>query len=173
MAEHFIKKFSEINDKNITGITSEALDKIIKYSFPGNVRELENMIEHAIVLCRDENIGIRDLPMQIEATFEKMILDPINLDHEYEEKMKVFESEMIKEALSRTNGNQSAAARILNITERHLRSRLERLGLKKNCTDFVVYQTVIEKIIEFYTIINEKIECQQVTKCKNNKGFGA
>jgi len=131
LAEHFIKKISEINGKNITGITSEALDKIIKYSFPGNVRELENMIEHAIVLCRDEIIGINDLPIQIEATFEKMILDPINLDHEYEEKMKVFESEMIKEALSRTNGNQSAAARILNITERHLRSRLERLGLKK------------------------------------------
>jgi len=131
LAEHFIKKFSDINGKNITGITSKALDKIVKYSFPGNVRELENMIEHAIVLCRDENIGINDLPMQIEATFEKMILDPINLDHEYEEKMKVFESEMIKEALSRTNGNQSAAARILNITERHLRSRLERLGLKK------------------------------------------
>lgn len=131
LAEHFIKKFSEINGKNITGITSEALDKIIKYSFPGNVRELENMIEHAIVLCRDDVIGIADLPIQIEATFEKMILDPLNLDHEYEEKMKVFESEMIKEALSRTSGNQSAAARILNITERHLRSRLERLGLKK------------------------------------------
>jgi two-component system NtrC family response regulator len=131
LVEHFIKKFSEINGKNISGITSDALDKIIKYSFPGNVRELENMIEHAVVLCRDENIGVGDLPMQIEATFEKMILDPQNLDHEYEEKMKVFESEMIKEALSRTDGNQSAAARILNITERHLRSRLERLDMKK------------------------------------------
>ena len=65
LAEHFIKKFSEINGKNITGITSDALDKIVKYSFPGNVRELENMIEHAIVLCRDENIGINDLPIQI------------------------------------------------------------------------------------------------------------
>jgi DNA-binding NtrC family response regulator len=131
LVEHFIKKFSEINGKNISGITSDALDKIIKYSFPGNVRELENMIQHAVGLCRDENIGVGDLPMQIEATFEKMILDPQNLDHEYEEKMKVFESEMIKEALSRTDGNQSAAARILNITERHLRSRLERLDMKK------------------------------------------
>jgi DNA-binding NtrC family response regulator len=131
LVEHFIKKFSEINEKNVVGITSEALDKIVKYNFPGNVRELENMIEHAIVLCRDENIGVEDLPLQVEVSFEKMVLDPQNLDNEYDEKMKTFESEMIKEALNRTNGNQSAAARILNITERHLRSRLERLGLKK------------------------------------------
>ena len=131
LVEYFIKKYAEINEKNVSGITSEALDKIVKYNFPGNVRELENMIERAIVLCRDENIGIKDLPLQVDASFEKMILDPQNLDNEYEEKMKSFETEIIKEALNRTNGNQSAAARILNITERHLRSRLERLGLKK------------------------------------------
>ena len=131
LVEYFIKKYAEINEKNVTGITSDALDKIIKYNFPGNVRELENMIERAIVLCRDQNIGVKDLPLQVDAVFEKMILDPQNLDNEYEEKMKSFEIEIIKEALSRTKGNQSAAARILNITERHLRSRLERLGLKK------------------------------------------
>ena len=131
LVEYFIKKYAEINEKNVSGITSEALDKIVKYNFPGNVRELENMIERAIVLCRDENIGIKDLPLQVDASFEKMILDPQNLDNKYEEKMKSFETEIIKEALSRTNGNQSAAARILDITERHLRSRLERLGLKK------------------------------------------
>lgn len=131
LVEHFIKKYSAINEKNVIGITSEALDKIIKYGFPGNVRELENMIERAVVLCRGENIVVEDLPLQVEASFEKMVLDPQNLDNEYEEKMKSFESEIIKEALSRTNGNQSAAARILNITERHLRSRLERLGMKK------------------------------------------
>ena len=131
LVEHFIKKFSKINDKNVTGISAEALDKIVKYNFPGNVRELENMIEHAIVLCRGEDISVDDLPLQIEVSSQKMVLDPQNLDNEYEEKMKTFESEMIKEALKRTNGNQSAAARILNITERHLRSRLERLGLKK------------------------------------------
>ncbi|MBU0472648.1 MAG: sigma-54 dependent transcriptional regulator [Bacteroidetes bacterium] len=132
LVEYFIKKYAEINEKNVSGITSEALDKIVKYNFPGNVRELENMIERAIVLCRDENIGIKDLPLQVDASFEKMILDPQNLDNEYEEKMKSFETEIIKEALNRTNGNQSAAARILNITERHLRSRLERLGLKRS-----------------------------------------
>jgi len=53
--------------------------------------------------------------------------DPFNLDDNYETKMKEFELAMINEALKRTNGNKSAAARILGISERHLRSRLERL----------------------------------------------
>jgi two-component system NtrC family response regulator len=131
LIEHFIKKYAELNEKSVVGITSEALDKLMKYDYPGNVRELENIIEHAVVLCREENIALEDLPINVEASYEKMILDPHNLENNYEEKMKAFETELIQEALSRTNGNQSAAARLLNITERHFRSRLERLGLKR------------------------------------------
>lgn len=131
LIDFFIKKYSEINGNDVSGITHEALDKLMKYDYPGNVRELENIIERAVVLCRHQNISIEDLPLQVEASFGKQVLNPTNLDHSYDEKMKIFESEMIKESLNRTGGNQSAAARILNITERHLRSRLERLGLKK------------------------------------------
>ncbi|MEN8194093.1 MAG: sigma-54 dependent transcriptional regulator [Bacteroidota bacterium] len=131
LIEHFIKKYSELNEKNVTGIDHGALDKLMKYNFPGNVRELENVIEHAVIFCRSKNITIADLPLQVDVSHEKMILDPHNLDGDYEEKLKYFEIEMITEALKQTDGNQSAAARLLNITERHLRSRLERLGLKK------------------------------------------
>ncbi len=131
LIEHFIKKFSALNGKSVVGIDLDALDKLMKYNYPGNVRELENIIEHSVIFSRGENIAIEDLPLQVEVSSDKLIIDPKNLDNEYDEKMKTFESEMIKEALKRTDGNQSAAARILNITERHLRSRLERLGLKK------------------------------------------
>ena len=131
LIEHFIKKFSALNEKEVSGINLDALDKLMKYNYPGNVRELENIIEHSVIFSRDENIALEDLPLQVEASSDKLIIDPRNLDNEYDEKMKTFESEMIKEALKRTEGNQSAAARILNITERHLRSRLERLGMKK------------------------------------------
>ncbi len=131
LIEHFIKKYSDINEKNVVGITPDALDKLMKYNYPGNVRELENIMERSVIFCRGENISAEDLPLQVEVSAEKMIFDPQNLDVEYEEKMKAFEIEIIKEALKRTKGNQSAAARILKITERHLRSRLERLGLKK------------------------------------------
>jgi DNA-binding NtrC family response regulator len=61
---------------------------------------------------------------------EKGLLDPNNLDNSYEDKVKAFEKTIITEALERTNGNKSAAARLLDITERHLRSRMERTGLQ-------------------------------------------
>ncbi len=131
MADFFIKKFAEENQKQIKGITREALDYLMKYEFPGNVRELENMIESAVVLARGDFLTQRDLPPQLKKVSERAILDPYNIDDGYEKKMHAYEKEMISEALSQTNGNQSAAARLIGITERHLRSRLEKLGMKK------------------------------------------
>ncbi len=130
LIEHFIKKYSDINGKNVASVSREALDKLMKYNYPGNVRELENIIERSVILAREETITENELPLQLDLSYEKNLIDPRDIDKNYEEKMKLFESEMIKEALKRTNGNKSAAARELGISERHLRSRLERLGLK-------------------------------------------
>lgn len=130
LINHFIKKYSDENKKMIGGISREAMDKLMKYDFPGNVRELENIIERAVVMCRDEIISVQDLPPIVENYSYQKILDAHDLSNSYEEKVEEFERAMIKEALSQTNGNQSAAARLLNITERHLRSRLQRLKLK-------------------------------------------
>ncbi len=131
LVEHFIKKFSEENQKQVKGISREALDFLMKYDFAGNVRELENIIESAVVLCRQEYITRRDLPAKLQIVPEKSLLDPHHIEDGYEEKMQAFEKEMIADALTRNHGNQSAAARALGITERHLRSRLVKLGMKK------------------------------------------
>jgi transcriptional regulator with PAS, ATPase and Fis domain len=130
LVDHFITKYSELNEKDIKGISKEALDKLLKYDFPGNIRELENLIEHAVVMSRTEYINISDLPKQVEFMNEQTLLDPLNISDGHETKMHAFESAMIKEALKLSNGNQSAAARKLGITERHLRSRLDKLNLK-------------------------------------------
>lgn len=130
LIEHFIKKSAEANDSAVSDINREALDKLMKYNFPGNVRELENIIERAVVLARGNVIAANDLPLQVKTMPEKGILDPNNLDNSYEDKVKAFEKTIITEALKRTNGNKSAAARLLDITERHLRSRMERTGLQ-------------------------------------------
>jgi two-component system NtrC family response regulator len=127
LVDHFIQKYSESIGKKVEGISKEALDQLIKYDFPGNIRELENMIERAIVLTRGEIITKDDLPFSINEKSSNRAFNPYDLDDNYETKMKLFEKTMITEALKRTNGNKSAAARILGITERHLRSRLERL----------------------------------------------
>ncbi len=129
LIDHFIKKFSELNGKSVTGISREALDKLMKHDYPGNIRELENIIERAVIFARDDIITVNDLPSQLENIATISLLDPKNLSEGYEEKVKAFEREMIREALAQTNGNKSAAARLLKISERHLRSRLERLNL--------------------------------------------
>jgi len=130
LADHFIQKYVKENQKEIRGITREALDQLMKFDYPGNVRELENLIERAVVFCRSEYIDKSDLPEQLQIIGSDSILDATRLDEGYEEKMQAFEKRMIEEALKRSQGNQSAAARLLGITERHLRSRLERLGMK-------------------------------------------
>ncbi|MBS3945960.1 MAG: sigma-54-dependent Fis family transcriptional regulator [Melioribacter sp.] len=127
LVDHLVQKYSTSIGKKVDGISKEALDQLIKYDFPGNIRELENMIERAIVLTRGEIITKDDLPFSINEKSNNRAFNPYDLEDNYETKMKLFEKTMITEALNRTNGNKSAAARILGITERHLRSRLERL----------------------------------------------
>jgi len=130
LVDHFIKKYAKENQKDIKGISREAIDQLIKYQYPGNVRELENIIERAVVMCRDEYISQHDLPIQTQLVNEKSILDPYNFEEGYEKKVRAFEKEMIRKALEHTDGNKSAAARLLSISERHLRSRLEKLDMK-------------------------------------------
>lgn len=130
LADYFINKFAAENNRNIEGMTREAMDCLMKYDFPGNVRELENMIEHAVVMTRSSRIEADDLPKRLPRGSESAILDPLNLSAGHEQKMKTFEKTMIEEALRISNGNKSAAARLLNIGERHLRSRLEKLKNK-------------------------------------------
>jgi two-component system NtrC family response regulator len=130
LIDHFIQKFSQENQKEIKGISQEAMDQLIKYDYPGNVRELENILERALVMCRDNYITLNDLPIQTRTLTEQSILDPYNFEGGHGAKMKAFEKEMVTKALEQTGGNQSAAARLLSISERHLRSRLEKLGLK-------------------------------------------
>ena len=114
---HFIARFNQRNSREVTGLTREAMDRLMKHSFPGNVRELENLIERAVVLCAGNLILDRDLP-------------PLDTDGEavgYEEIMNHFERKLLFDAIKAAGGNKSAAARNLCISERHLRSRLERL----------------------------------------------
>jgi DNA-binding NtrC family response regulator len=127
---HFIPQYASKNRKKVLGISSEAIDKLTKYSFPGNVRELENIIERAIVLCRGEYITAGDVRLPSSEGGEHTILDPHDLSAPYDTKLDAFERTLISEALGRADRNQSSAARLLGITERRLRSRMERIGLR-------------------------------------------
>lgn len=68
LADHFLRRFAERNRKAVKGFTPQAMDLLIHYDWPGNIRELENAIERAVVLLTGEYISERELPLAIAAT---------------------------------------------------------------------------------------------------------
>ncbi|MBN2423683.1 MAG: sigma-54-dependent Fis family transcriptional regulator [Calditrichaceae bacterium] len=129
LIRHFIQKYADENQKKVTGISLEAQDYLMRYHFPGNIRELENIIERAVVLARDEMITTADLPGGLDVKVEKNILDPHNFSNSFTDKIAAFETTMIEQALEIKKGNQSQAAKMLGISERHLRSRMQKLDI--------------------------------------------
>jgi DNA-binding NtrC family response regulator len=105
------------------------MDDLMKRRFPGNIRELENLIERAAVLCRSEHIRREDLAPEASTDEESSCMDAIDTGPgtNYEATMLEIEKRLIFGALDRAKGNQSAAARELGISERHFRSCIKRL----------------------------------------------
>jgi two-component system NtrC family response regulator len=119
--DFFLKKFCGRYGKQIKGFTREARDWLMKYDYPGNVRELENIVERAVVLTRGEYISIDDLP----AGRGRETGSSLTMKQTVEE----IERRMIKEALAQAGGVQKRAAEILGITERILRYKVKKYGL--------------------------------------------
>ncbi len=125
LLDHLVKKFAEKNGKTIKGFTQEARDALLRYDYPGNVRELENIVERATVITRDEVIGRSDLPLTVQAS-EKADDKGTNITAVVEG----LERKMIKEALAQSDGVQTRAADKLGITERALRYKLKKYGFQ-------------------------------------------
>ncbi|MCP4726415.1 MAG: sigma-54-dependent Fis family transcriptional regulator [bacterium] len=125
LCEMFTNKYSEENNNEVRGFTNEAFDAIMKYDFPGNVRELENLVERAVVLARDVNITLDDLPQHIFNHSGLKANDGKGLTGEVEE----LEKGLIKTELLKAGGNQSKAARVLEISERKLRYKIQKYRL--------------------------------------------
>ena len=131
LLEYFVKKYSKIEGKNIKGFSREALSILLRYPYPGNTRELENIVHRGVVFAEGEYIGIDDLPnylKDIKTDKEAIMLsdlDTLNLN----EAIENLERELITKALEMENGIKSRAARRLGISERVLRYKIEKLGL--------------------------------------------
>jgi two-component system NtrC family response regulator len=126
---HFLKRFAADNGKNVTGITSEARDLLLKYDYPGNVRELENIIERAVVISRNSVISVDDLP------FDEDRIHPEDAGKKGEGLLRgsieEMERKLILEAMEKSGDHQTKAAEILGISERMLRYKLKKYGLKE------------------------------------------
>jgi len=128
LIDHFLKKYAEENGREIEGLTSEAQDVLLKYDYPGNVRELENIIERAVVIAREDVISMEDLPFSesMGETTERRKAEEGLLRGSIEE----LEQKLIVEAMEKAGDHQSRAADLLGISERMLRYKLKKYGLK-------------------------------------------
>lgn len=129
LAEHFIRIYSDRNSKKVYGLTRAARDAIMKYDFPGNIRELENAVESAVVLARGEAIEADDLPLafgpgNVAADFRD--------DAPLPDRLEAFEKKMVFEGLKKAGGNKSEAARRLGISEKNIRDRLKKWGYRSS-----------------------------------------
>lgn len=130
LAGHFIRKFCEKNKREVKTISREALDLLMRHPYPGNVRELENIIERAILMTRGTTIFRNDIRMDdsgLAPPGEPLDEAPAG----YEARIQRFERTLLLEALVSAGWNQSQAARELGLGERRLRSRMEILGIQK------------------------------------------
>ena len=127
LIEHFVRRFAEKNGRTIRGLTPEGRDILLRYDYPGNVRELENIIERAVVLTRDDVIASGDLPLTVQ---EPEIADR-NPETNLTAAVEALERRMIRDALTRSDGVQTRAAELLGIGERALRYKLIKYGFRE------------------------------------------
>ncbi len=128
---HFIKKYGNENRKAISGVVAEARDLLMRYSYPGNVRELENIIERAVVLSKKGVITTADLPIHVKGAMSEGELPAQVLKGSLNETLDTIERGLIIEALKESGGIQTRAAEKLGVSERVLRYKLKKYKIRE------------------------------------------
>jgi PAS domain S-box-containing protein len=125
LTRHFVQRFRETTGKPIMGVSPEAMSALIRYGFPGNIRELENLIERAFILCSEPEIQIECLPAQVADCAARAVKpsgdSALELGH--------LEADAIRSALARHGGNRTRAARELGIHRTTLLRKMSRSGM--------------------------------------------
>jgi PAS domain S-box-containing protein len=127
LIDGFIQKFNAKMGKQITGVSDQALRLLLKYDYPGNIRELENIIEHTFVLCGGNRIDVDCLPKELTMRQEETnSFVPLKEEHPFGK----AEAEIVKRTLEKHKGNRVKAARELGISRATLWRKIKRYGLR-------------------------------------------
>jgi len=127
LVDHFIQKNNARRGKNIISVSPEVMNILLRYGFAGNIRELENIIEYAFVVCRGSIIQKSHLPVELLGGKDLSSVPAATADNPIAR--VIDEQERLKEVLSKHNGNQTAAAKELGVNRSTLWRKLKRFGL--------------------------------------------
>jgi DNA-binding NtrC family response regulator len=140
LVEHFVGKFNERLKKQIGSVDDEALERLVAHPWPGNIRELENVLERTILFSEGPTIRARDLPPELSAKPEakpepgaptaEIAPRPGSLKEMVRQETERLERELIVRALDETGGNVTQAARRLKISRKSLQTKMKEFGLR-------------------------------------------
>jgi transcriptional regulator with PAS, ATPase and Fis domain len=122
LADHFIAQFASLKGKDVSGISPEALSCLMTYDYRGNVRELENIIEHAFVMCPSGVIEVCHLPIHLQPDTPPSAEGGLKMVENYEK-------ELILHALSENDWNRAKTAKALGIHKTTLFRKIQKLGI--------------------------------------------
>jgi DNA-binding NtrC family response regulator len=124
LVEHFVSRFNRVQGKSVARVSHEVMAFLMAHNYPGNVRELENIIEHAFVLCREGSIEPQHLPEEFLAR-----VPSVAVHSDMQSSVRAVEAQAIREALRRNNFNRLAAARELGMHKSTLFRKIKTLGI--------------------------------------------
>jgi len=147
LVTHFLGKFNERLRKKVEGVEGDAMDVLVQYPWPGNIRELENVVERAVLFCDTQKVRASDLPPEIrgipamanvplpEADLQAALASEGGLKEHVKVAMSRLEKELVSRALQQTSGNVTHAARLLKISRKGLQLKMKELGLREGTSD--------------------------------------
>jgi two-component system NtrC family response regulator len=129
LLDHFLLRFAKEHKRKKLTYSKEAWEQLIRYDFPGNVRELENIVQRSVIFSRGEMITTDDLPVVVRGASQENRQKKEDTGS-FPEQIEKLEKDLIFEALRVNGNNQSKAAELLGLSERNLRYRLKKWGVK-------------------------------------------
>lgn len=133
--DFFLEKFNKRKNKNIKGLTPEAVSALLQYNWPGNVRELENLLERLVILSDHEEIGLEDLPESIRESKETIHTPEMSIPDEgipFNAAVEEYERQLILQALNKTNWVKKKAAELLNINRTTLVEKIKKKNIVRS-----------------------------------------